>query len=150
MATRQPRRSAVEEEATLPQMPPPAHQGLGSGLDAGFVWQQLSDIQKSLGAIQATLQQHTSAIEKVDEKLSDKTEKLEEKLGSKLSKIDSDVSEFKQIRHTAKVVAWMVGVASAGVLAVAGFIAKEAWGVFKPHSINATQQQPVPLTIPKP
>lgn len=142
MATRQPRKAA-DEEATLPQTPPPAHQGFGASIDAGFVWQQLSEIQKALGAIQATLQQHTSVIDKVDEKLTGKTEKLEEKLVSKLSKIESDVSEFKQIRHTAKVVAWIVGTAAAGVLALAGFIAKEAWSAFKPLATNAVQiQQP--------
>lgn len=123
---------------------PPAHQGLGAGLDPGFIWQQLSEIQKSLGAIQATLQQHTSVIDKIDAKLSDKVDKLEDKLGGKLSKIEADVNEFKQIRHTAKVVAWLVGLAAAGVLAAAGFVAKEAWSVFKPHAITTATQSPNP------
>lgn len=144
MATRQPRKTAGEEEATLPQMPPPAHQGLGVGLDAGFVWQQLSDIQKSLGAIQATLQQHTAAIEKMDGLLTQKTDKLDEKLGGKLGKIDADLTEFKQIRHTAKVLGWIVVGVAGVVLAVAGYVAKEVWTVFKPLATNAVQAQQAP------
>lgn len=123
-------------------MPPPAHQGFGGGIDASFVWQQLADIQKSLGSIQATLQQSTAALEKTEEQLNAKIDKIEERLGGKLSKIEADVSEFKQIRHTAKVVAWIVGVAAAGILAFAGFVAKEAWGVLKPIATSAVQQTP--------
>lgn len=139
MATARQSRKPVEEEAVLPQTPPPASHGFGHGLDVGFVWQQLTEIQKSLGAIQATQVQHTDAIGKLDEKLS-----------GKLSKIDGDVSEFKQIRHTAKVVAWIVGVALAGGLTVVGFVAKEVWSVVIKPRMTADYQIPKPPSIPSP
>ncbi len=149
MATRQPRKVAGDEEATLPQMPPPTHQGIGAGLDAGFVWQQLSEIQKSLGAIQATLQMHNSSIQRMEESLTQKADKLEETLGGKLAKIDADVTEFKQIRHTAKVIGWMVAAAAGVVITITGYIAKEAWSVLKPLATNAVQnQQPAQQTPP--
>ena len=86
--------------------------------------QQLSDIQKTLGAMTAKLDQNTQAFEKLDESL---------------GKVRADVAEFKQIRHTAKVVAWIVGVTMAGVLAVTGFIAKEAWSLLKPMAVEKIQ-----------
>lgn len=72
--------------------------------------------------------------------------RMEEKMGSikesiesnkkKLSGIESDVSEFKQIRHTAKAIGWIVGVTCAFVLAFAGYVAKEVWSVLKPSAIS--------------
>ena len=53
-------RKQQDEEASIPasvQPPAPSYGGHG-GLDAGFVWQQLSEIQKTLGAIDAKLDQH--------------------------------------------------------------------------------------------
>lgn len=73
--------------------------------------------------------------------------RMEEKMGSvkdaiesnkkKLFGIESDVAEFKQIRHTAKVIGWIVGVTCALVLGVAGYVAKEVWSVLKPSAISA-------------
>ena len=143
MATRSSARRGSEEEASIPAMQPPAHSiGGHGGLDAGFVWQQLSEIQKSLGSLQATMTQHSAAIDKVEANLGARVDKLDDKLSGKISKVESDVSEFKQIRHTAKVVAWIVGVAAAGVLAIAGVIAKEVWTVVKPHAISSMTGAP--------
>lgn len=132
-------RKVSDMEASIPTMAPPAHNyGSHGGLDAGFVWQQLSDIQKSLGAMQATMQQHSSAIERLDEKL-----------GGKIGKIESDVSEFKQIRHTTKVVMWIVGITAGTLVTVSGYIAKEAWMAFKPQAIQL-QSTPSPGANPPP
>lgn len=181
MATARQTRKSTDEEAILPQTPPPANQGFGHGLDPGFIWQQLSDIQSKLGAIQATQQQHTSALQSVlqqhsaaldkaeekhasalgkaeekltvalvkcEEKHAAALEKSEEKLSGKLSKIDGDVTEFKQIRHTAKVVGWIVGIAASVLVTIAGFVAKEAWTVMKPLAASAAQAQAVRMQPP--
>jgi hypothetical protein len=181
MATARQTRKSNDEEAILPQTPPPANQGFGHGLDPGFIWQQLSDIQSKLGAIQATQQQHTTALQgvlqqhaaafekaeekhaaalgkaeekltaalvKCEEKHAATLEKAEEKLSGKLSKIDGDVNEFKQIRHTAKVVGWIVGIAAGAVVTIAGFVAKEAWNVMKPLAASAAQAQAARMQPP--
>jgi len=107
-----------EEEARIPVavQPPATGYALHGGLDAGFVWQQLADIQKTLGAMDAKLEQGRQVAEKME---------------SELGKIKSDVAEFKQIRYTAKVLIWLVGL----FMALAGFFAKEAWHVFKPGGV---------------
>ena len=143
MAAARQSRKSTDEEAVLPQTPPPANQGFGHGhgIDPGFIWQQLSEIQSKLGAIQATQQQHSAAIQTVQQQHAAALDKVDEKLSGKLSKIDADVTEFKQIRHTAKVVGWIVGIAAGSVLTLAGFIAKEAWTVLKPLAASAVQIQ---------
>ncbi|MDH0852096.1 hypothetical protein N5D66_29515 [Delftia tsuruhatensis] len=133
MATARQSKKSGDEEATLPQTPPPVNQGFGHGLDPGFIWQQLSDIQSRLGAIQATQTQHSSSIEK-----------LEDKLGGKISKIEGDVAEFKQIRHTAKVVGAILSVIAGLLLGGVGYAAKEVWTVLKPLATQAVQGQTSP------
>lgn len=129
MATRP--RKVQDEEASIPaNMQPqmPSHMGHG-GLDAGFVWQQLADIQKSLGAIDAKLEQQKESSAKLD---------------ADLGKIKADVAEFKQIRHTAKVLGTIAGVVLAGALAVTWFVVKEAWTVLKPLAVQQVQSPPAP------
>lgn len=116
-------RKSPDNDVT-PQAPQSTPSMGGGGDYSPFVWQQLSDIQKTLGAMTAKLDQNTQAFEKLDESL---------------GKVKADVAEFKQIRHTAKVVAWIVGVTMAGVLAVTGFIAKEAWSLLKPMAVEKIQ-----------
>ena len=125
-ATRASTRKVVEEEANVPAMQTPPSFG-GHGIDAAFVWSQLSDIQKTLGAIEAKLDQQKDATAKMD---------------GEIGKIKTDVSEFKQIRHTAKVLGWIVGVLCAGMLALGGILAKEAWSVLKPTAMQAITPPP--------
>jgi hypothetical protein len=73
---------------------------------------------------------------KVEVKLDSVKETIETAKG-KLSGIESDVLEFKQIRHTAKVVGWIVGLTCTVLLAIAGFIAKEVWSIVKPPAVGA-------------
>jgi hypothetical protein len=110
-------------QVTPLQPPAPSYGGHG-GLDAGFVWQQLSEIQKTLGAIDAKLDQHKDAMAKQE---------------SDIGKIKADVAEFKQIRNTAKVLGWVGGVVLAGMLAVTGFVVKEVWTVLKPLAVQQIQ-----------
>jgi hypothetical protein len=64
---------------------------------------------------------------------------------SKLSGVEADVSGFKRIQHTAKVVGWLVGVTCALLLGMAGYVTKEVWSVVKPSVISAiTQPAPAP------
>lgn len=131
MATRP--RKVQDEEASIPaNMQPqvPSHMG-HSALDAGFVWQQLSDIQKSLGAINAKLDQQKESSAKLD---------------ADLGKVKADVAEFKQIRHTAKVLGVITGVVLAGALTVTWFVVKEAWTVLKPLALQQVQSPPAPPT----
>ncbi|EKD98094.1 MAG: hypothetical protein ACD_23C00589G0002 [uncultured bacterium] len=58
---------------------------------------------------------------------------------SDIGKIKADVAEFKQIRHTAKVLGWVGGVVLAGMLAVTGFVVKEVWTVLKPLAVQQIQ-----------
>lgn len=119
-------RKQQDEEASIPasvQPPAPSYGGHG-GLDAAFVWQQLSEIQKTLGAIDAKLDQHKDAMAKQE---------------SDIGKIKADVAEFKQIRHTAKVLGWVGGVVLAGMLAATGFVVKEVWTVLKPLAVQQIQ-----------
>lgn len=141
MATARQSRKSNDEEAILPQTPPPANQGFGHGIDPGFIWQQLSDIQSKLGAIQATQQQHSSAIQTCQQQHAAALEKAEEKLGTKLSKLDADVGEFKQIRHTAKVVGVILSVIAGLILTMVTFAAKEVWTVLSPLASKAVQTQ---------
>lgn len=114
-------------------MTTPAQMGMAQGMDPVFVWTQLAEMQKTLGVMSAKQDQHKEATAKLDEAL---------------AQVKADVSGFKQIRHTAKVLAWLVGIAAGAVVAAAGYITKEAWEVFKPY---ATQhiQRPAP-SAPKP
>lgn len=131
MATRV--RKLQDEEASIPaavQPPPPSYGGHG-GLDAGFVWQQLSDIQKTLGSIDAKLEQQKDAAAKLE---------------SDIGKIKADVSEFKQIWHTAKVLGSIGGFVLAGMLAITGFVVKEAWTVLKPLAVQQIQAPSVTST----
>jgi len=130
--TRASSKATQTEEASIPsqvQAPLPFYGGSHAGLDAGFVWQQLSDIQKTLGAIDAKLEQNQRA---------------DAQLESELGKVKTTVSEFKQIQHTAKVVAWIVGFFLTVILAIAGFLAKETWGVLKGFAIEQIQQKTQP------
>lgn len=109
----------------------------------GFIWQQLSEIQNRLGSIQEAQKSLATAQEKQDGKIS-----------SKLSVIDADLSEIKQIKHTAK---WLLIVGTAVgsvVIAVVGFIVKEVWDISKPLVLEKmTQTQnvsPAPATPQQP
>ncbi|PAT31891.1 hypothetical protein CLI92_09005 [Vandammella animalimorsus] len=131
MATTRAKKQAATEEAVAPPaiMTTPAQMGMAHGMDAVFVWQQMTDVQKTLGAIDAKLDQHKESVAKLE---------------ADIARIKSDVSEFKQIRHTAKVLAWVIGVAAAAFMTVTGYIAKEAWGILKPHAMNAVaKSEPV-------
>lgn len=137
MATRATR--ATDEEASTPSSVTPVQMGVAHGMDPIFVWTQLTEMQKSLGAIESTLKHHSTQFDKVHEDS---------------SKIKADVSEFKQIRHTAKVVAWVIGVVAAAFLGVVGFVAKESWSVLKPLAmrqiqVQSTQAAPGPQTTGK-
>lgn len=130
MSTARPKKSSATDQDAIPQVPQsstPVSLGGHSGLDAAFIWQQLSEIQKSLGSINAKLDQHKD---------------MAAKLESDVGKVKADVAEFKQIRHTAKVVAWIVGVAAAALIGLVGFIAKEAWTAIKPLAMQQIQAAP--------
>lgn len=120
------RQASVDEAIATPAaMTTPAQMGIAHGMDAVFVWQQMTDVQKTLGGISAKLDQNKESVEKLE---------------ADIASVKSDVSEFKQIRHTAKVVAWLVGVVAAALLTVTGYIAKEAWSILKPHAVQAVTQ----------
>lgn len=84
---------------------------------------------------------------RMEEKMSALKESIESSK-KKLSSIESDVSEFKQIRHTAKVVGWLVGVTCVALLGLAGFVAKEAWSIVKPAALAAMVKPPAQAQEP--
>jgi len=134
-STRASSKAAQAEEASIPsqvQAPLPLYSSSHAGLDAGFVWQQLSEIQKTLGGIDAKLEQSQKQNANHVTRLESNIAEVKGELG----KIKSDVGEFKQIRHTAKVVLWIVG----AILALLGFFAKEAWYLLKPIAAEKIQQ----------
>lgn len=119
MATQKQR--AAESEPVAPQTSPPAPYGHGGADLNGFIWQQLSDMQRTLGAIQEAQRLLVTTQERSDTKTS-----------SKLAAIEADLAEIKQIKHTAK---WLLIVCTAVggvVITVMGFIAKEVWDIGKP------------------
>lgn len=83
--------------------------------------------------------------------------RMEEKLGSmkesvessksKMTKVESDVLEFKQIRHTAMVVGWIIVGTCTLLLGIAGFVAKEAWSILKPAAIAAIAPPPAQASV---
>lgn len=136
-ATRAKKQASTDEAVAPPAiMTTPAQMGMAHGMDAVFVWQQMTDVQKTLGAIDAKLDQHKESVAKLE---------------ADIARIKSDVSEFKQIRHTAKVLAWIVGIVAAAVVGLAGFLAKETWSILKPHAMNAvTNSGTVPQGMARP
>jgi hypothetical protein len=121
MATAKPR-STDAVPAVAPQTTPTGGYGGGAGSDFnGFIWQQLSEIQRTLGAVQESQRMQAEAHAKADEKAS-----------GKLGSLEKDLAEIKQIKHTAKWLLAVCSVVGAVVLAVVGFIAKEAWDLSKP------------------
>lgn len=120
MATRA--RTNVEDGA--PDLPAtsPGPTVYGNGMDMnGFIWQQLNDIQRTLGAIQESQKQLTTAQEKSDSKTS-----------AKLATIETELTSIRQIKHTAT---WIFSIALiVGGIAMSGvvFVAKEIWSISKP------------------
>ena len=106
----------------------------------GFIWQQLGEMQRTLGAIQEAQKQLAHAQDKGDARTS-----------SDLSAIKADLTEIKQIKHTAK---WLliIGTAIGGVLiTVVGYIGKEVWDISKPLVIEKIAQPkiaPIPAKRP--
>lgn len=95
----------------------------------GFIWQQLSEIQRNLGSIQESQKNLAISLEKLDTKSS-----------SKFSTIEGELTEIKQIRHTAKVVAWIAGVGFTAIFGVASLIANTMWEALKPMTTQFMQQ----------
>lgn len=132
--------SARESTPTAPQTPPP-QMGYGSvGLSSDFIWQQLNDIQKTLGAIQESQRHGEVSFEKTH---------------TEISAIKSDVSDIKQLKNTAKTVLWIVGVVLAGMLTAAGWVFSQIWDISKPlilekfaESSQKTQPHPAASTQP--
>lgn len=145
MAT--PRQRAADIEPSTPQTAPAAPVMATADYN-GFIWQQLSEIQRGLGSIQESQKNLAASLEKLDTKC-----------GSKFSTIEGELGEIKQIRHTAKVVAWIVGIAFAGIFALVSFIANTMWDALKPMTAQfiertATKPQqsltPTPAPVPPP
>lgn len=131
-----------ESDAIAPQSPPPSQFGYGEAAGmSGFIWQQLSEIQKTLGSIQEAQKSLGSAQDKADEKVS-----------GKLKKIEEDLAEIKQIRHTAKWLLIVGGAVGSIVLTVMGYVVTEVWSIAKPVFLeklqNSVATQPVPLVSP--
>ena len=137
------RQKQTEVEPLVPQLTPSAPV-MGSADLTGFIWQQLSEIQRNIGSIQESQKNLTASIEKMDLKTS-----------SKLSIIEGELTEIKQIRHTAKVVSWIVGVGFAGLFTVGSIVASTMWDALKPMTAQFMQQaaikagqQQTPSTLP--
>lgn len=144
MVTRKPAANAQQSDyqvtpENLSRPTTPAAGFGGSGMD-GFIWQQLSDIQKSLGAIQEAQKNLALAHEKADDKVS-----------GKLKKIEEELAEIKQIRHTAKWLLVIAGTVGGLLITGVGLVFKEVWSVAKPsvfEKLHTAPAQPVPQSLP--
>lgn len=103
-----------------------------------FVWTQLSELQRAVGAIQESQATLQGCIEK-----------LEEKLSGKLTKVTDDTATIIRVHHTTKWVGIVLlsigGFALGGVL----YVAKEVWELSKPliiQKLTAAPTPPVPVT----
>ena len=109
----------------------------------GFIWQQLSELQRSMGAMLEAQKTLASAHDKAETKIS-----------GKLSKIEDELAEFKQIWHTAKALFYVGLFVASLVLGAVGFMVKEIWDISKPAikermsaPIVQVQQAPPPPVI---
>lgn len=105
--------SVKQEEASSPMMSPPAH--VPGGLDPAFIWQQLANIQNSLGSIQEGQRQLATQVEKVETKL----DKMEERVSGITHKL------------------YAAGVVLAIALAVGGFAVSKAWDLMAAQIIES-------------
>lgn len=119
MATPRKQASANTQPPQLPQASPSQLFG-AAPLDASFVWQQLAEIQKGLGGVQAALDTQLARL--------DKLEADAEKTYDKINAIN-----YKLIAASA------VG---AVVVLVGGWVFKEVWDVAKPALVQKLTAAP--------
>lgn len=126
MATKRP---AAAVDDTAPSQAPqstPQTGGLPGGIDyTSFIWQQLNEIQGTLGGLRQAIDTQSRAIGKVEDRVG--------QLGEKIHSINI------KIAAAAAVVSL--------VILVGGFVLKEVWDVAKPivvQSIAAGASKPAP------